>query len=526
MRVLLVEPAYRRMTAETKLRRTEVKDSPPSDDTLWYPPLGLMKLSRFHRARGDEVAFAYGCDESVVGDVSLFSLDQLWDRVYITTLFTYQWAETIRTIQFYRDAVGGTASKIHVGGVMASLMPQDLYEATGIHPFTGVLHSPSDIGLEGDVDIDLLPPDYSLVDGRLYAVNQTYYAYATRGCVNNCPWCGVPRVEPSYVPYIDIKPALRALREEHGDKPLLKMMDNNVLASPRLEQIVDDLLELGYGRGQTTASEAPKARVVDFNQGLDASLLTKDRMELLSALNVSPMRIAFDRWEEREEYLQAVRVARQFGVQMISNYLLYNWQDSPQDLYQRLVLNIELNEEWQENGRGAEGGAIYSYPMRYAPIGEREGKHANRSRNRVPPEPDTSASFLEHPVWNARFIRNVEVMKGAAHGAVSPTPSLARRTIGETYEEFLANLFMPEVMLRSRNEYERRVYEHEPKRDPGTGDVERFRRFILKLLHDQDERFWQFYHAVARNRAEDVRRALDGCKDGEMRKWLEHHLQR
>lgn len=62
----------------------------------------------------------------------------------------------------------------------------------GAYALIGVLNSPAQIGFEGDQSIDLLPPDYDLVDPDLYAVNETYYGYTSRGCVSSCPWCGVP----------------------------------------------------------------------------------------------------------------------------------------------------------------------------------------------------------------------------------------------------------------------------------------------------------------------------------------------
>ena len=119
MRVLLVEPDYRRMSPGRVRSR---KNGKQDDDSLWYPPLGLMKLSRFHKDRGDEVQFAYGCEKSLFRDSDLFDPQALWDRVYITTLFTYGWKRTIETITFYKEAVGGTVGRIYVGGIMASLM--------------------------------------------------------------------------------------------------------------------------------------------------------------------------------------------------------------------------------------------------------------------------------------------------------------------------------------------------------------------------------------------------------------------
>ncbi len=252
MNILLVEPANHRLTPARM--RQKLRD----DETLWYPPLGLMKLSRFHKARGDTVRFAYGCDSSV--------LDELWDRVYITTLFTFGWERTIKTINFYKKAAGGVVGNIYVGGVMASIMAKDVYEATGIFPTCGVLDSADKVDLPDRTNIDLLPPDYDLIEGELYAVNETYYGYASRGCVNRCSWCAVPQIEPSYTPYLDIKPTIRELRRRYGDKPKLKLMDNNVLASPKLGDIVEDLCELGYAKGCHTDTAPKKQRVVDFNQ--------------------------------------------------------------------------------------------------------------------------------------------------------------------------------------------------------------------------------------------------------------------
>jgi len=117
-------------------------------------------------------------------------------------------------------------------------------------------------------------------------------------------------------------------------------------------------------------------------------------------------------------------------------------------------------------------------------------------------------------------------MTGAAHGAISPTASLARRTIGQTFEEFLANLYMPEELLRNRSKHEKRVYPGERKRRRGTGKVEAFRSFVLRLLRRQDARFWKFHDAVSPNSALAVRACLKTLRDREMRKWLRLYLKK
>ena len=248
MRVLLVEPDYRKFSEKARKRAQQTKaglQKRPEDEVLWYPPLGLMKLATFHKMRGDEVKFVSGCDKSLFKELDLFSPASLWDRVYISTLFTFEWKKTVETINFYKDAVGGSIHKIYVGGIMGSLMPKEIFEETGIQPVTGILSFPKQIDLEGGGNIDMLPPDYEILDPYLYGINDTYYAYTTRGCPRSCKYCGVPEIEPCYVDYIDIKRLITELRNKYGDKSKLKLMDNNVLASSRLEQIVEDLVFLG-----------------------------------------------------------------------------------------------------------------------------------------------------------------------------------------------------------------------------------------------------------------------------------------
>ena len=107
-------------------------------------------------------------------------------------------------------------------------------------------------------------------------------------------------------------------------------------------------------------NKSVKARYVDFNQGLDARLLTPEKMKRLAEIPIQPLRIAFDSWSLKDTYEKAVRLAAANGIRSMSNYLLYNYKEKPIDLYLRLKLNIDLCEELDVN--------IYSFPMKYHPI--------------------------------------------------------------------------------------------------------------------------------------------------------------
>src|SRR5258708_20963593 len=81
-----------------------------------YPPLGLMKIAQYHGPRGkeDNVRFIKGEDYSV--------LDRAWDRVYVTTLFSFEYKRISKSIDFALEGVNGAADRIFVGGIPASLM--------------------------------------------------------------------------------------------------------------------------------------------------------------------------------------------------------------------------------------------------------------------------------------------------------------------------------------------------------------------------------------------------------------------
>src|SRR3954467_10957631 len=82
-----------------------------------YPPLGLMKIAAYHGPHGkrDQVNFIKGEQDKSV-------LSATWDRIYVTTLFSFEWKTIARSINFALEAAHGQANKVFVGGIAASLM--------------------------------------------------------------------------------------------------------------------------------------------------------------------------------------------------------------------------------------------------------------------------------------------------------------------------------------------------------------------------------------------------------------------
>jgi hypothetical protein len=363
-----------------------------------YPPLGLMKISTFHKQRGDEVIFYKGKSAAI--------RDQDWDTIYITTLFTFQWKVTIDTINFYQRGKQRGKKNVVVGGIMATLLSSDLEFETGIRPHTGLWP-----------DIDRLHPDYNLTNGTYtYYTDNASIGYMSKGCPNHCPYCAVPELEPDFIKFIPLR------NQIDQNKRDLLLLDNNVLASASFPQIVDEIIECGFYKG---AMFNKSHRFVDFNQGVDARLLTEDKLHLLSKLALRPLRIAFDNISLKKLYAEKIRLAHKYGFKHLSNYILYNFHDTPSDFYNRLKLNIDLNEELDLS--------IFSFPMKYIPLNAKDRKYVSSE-------------------WTWMQLRGVQRILHATHGVVGPKRSFYEAAFGKSVEEFLYIIGRPEdeIFYRDR----------------------------------------------------------------------------
>src|SRR5215475_9555129 len=260
-KILLIEPGYKNK----------------------YPPLGLMKIAQYHGPRGkrDEVRFIKGEDRSVLGTA--------WDRIYITTLFSFEYDRIAASIDFALQVANGHADKIFVGGIATSLMHQRFLDEPrwhGIRFIKGLLSSPPAMSLKLDdfseelysndisgTPIEDLVPDYSILSqiDYVYPVRDAYFAYTSRGCIRKCGFCGVPKLEGPQRDTESLTGLVKAVDEYYGVKKDLLLMDNNVVASARFKEIIAEIRDLGFVPGaKLLKGDRAVQRRVDFNQGVDA----------------------------------------------------------------------------------------------------------------------------------------------------------------------------------------------------------------------------------------------------------------
>lgn len=409
-----------------------------------YPPIGLMKISYFHKyIHHDYVRFAKG-------ELPEAFRDKKWDRVYVTTLFTFEWERTKKAIE-YALSVVKDPSQVYTGGILATLMP-DLIAKTFpmVKNNVGLLNHKGTLGLEHEECIDTMTLDYGILDDikdqYVYPAHDAYFTYMTRGCGMKCQFCAVQTLEPEYIPFISITESIRRVDEQFGPKKDLLLMDNNVLRSPHFDEIIDEIKELGFAKGATYVN--PKTgktvqRFVDFNQGLDAFLMTPHKAARLGELALRPARIAFDHIEDAEAYKKAIRLCARSGITHMSNYLLYNGEDftgkghsyhadTPEDLYERMRISMDLCEELNEELDHKV--AIFSFPMRYIPLS------------------DLKRGFVGAK-WNAKYLRALQRMLIPTQGKGVSSRSFFEADFGKSSEEFVMYLAMPEEHLGWRGHF-------------------------------------------------------------------------
>lgn len=408
-----------------------------------YPPLGLMKISYFHKnILHDYVRFTKGKLPEAMNGMH-------WDHVYVTSLFTFEWVKTIEAIEYAKTLVDDI-SHVTVGGIAATMMPEQFYEATGIMPVCGLLNEPGKLGLPGDECIDQITPDYSILDDidYKYPSHDAYFLSATKGCGNKCGFCAVQTLEPKYIPYMDIKSKIAAIDREFGPKKDLLLMDNNVLRSAQFNQIIDDIIEVGFGKGATYINPKTGKRVrryVDFNQGLDAMFLNEKKAARLGEIALRPARIAFDHIEDLPTYERALRLCAKNGITELSNYVLYNSEDfggkgqkyaadTPADLYNRMRITLDLRDDINQTLPEEQHVSAFSFPMRYIPLSARERGYIGSK-------------------WNAKFLRAVQCMLIPTQGKGVGSRSFFEADFGRDADEFVRFLCMPERLIAARGNF-------------------------------------------------------------------------
>ena len=248
------------------------------------PNLALMKLSAHHKARGDEVGLLRHRIEEVPLDY--------FDKAYISCIFSKN-AKCAERIKIGLNAIKGLGSNaVEIGGY-------------GVN------------GIKLPDEIEHTMPDYDLYDCDFSM------GFTSRGCIRNCPFCHVPKLEGGIRDHASIQ------EFHHPDHKKIMLLDNNFLASPKWRENWRLVLEQGLKMCMT--------------QGFDARLITEESAELIADARSYDTKFqdhrvytAWDDPTDKEPILRGIQRLLDAGVRgpSIIVYMLIGFNTTlEQDLY-------------------------------------------------------------------------------------------------------------------------------------------------------------------------------------------------
>lgn len=221
-------------------------------DRTKYPNLALMKLSAYHKAQGDSVEWYQPFSDR-------------YNKVYISRVFstTSDYDLVVNSDEVVR---GGTGYEIQL------VDGREVYSKGDDLPY----------------EVEHIYPDYSL-----YGITDTAYGFLSRGCPRGCAFCIVGGKEGRR----SVKVA--DLTEFWREQKNIVLCDPNILACKEWRNLL----------GQCAESKAN----IDFNQGLDIRLMTKDKAKAINACKIKEIHFAWDRYQDKDVILRNLALYAEYG---------------------------------------------------------------------------------------------------------------------------------------------------------------------------------------------------------------------
>lgn len=247
-----------------------------------FPNLPLMKISAYHKGKGDSVEWYE----------PLFSGHM--DKVYMSKVFTFT-PDYPYCINADEIAKGGTGYSYPDGG-------EELPE-----------------------EIEHIYPDYSIYFSRIPEVRNTAYGFLTRGCPRGCDFCIVGKKEGRCA-----RKVADLLEFWNGQKNIV-LLDANMFACKEWKGLSIQLIESGAW--------------VDFSQGCDIRLMTDEKAEYIKRMKIKQVHFAWDRYEDREKIIPQFKRFKEitkWDYRKLGVYVLCNFDTTFEQDLERIYTLCEL----------------------------------------------------------------------------------------------------------------------------------------------------------------------------------------
>lgn len=242
-----------------------------------FPNLPLMKLSAWHKQQGDTVEW--------------YNPLNAWqdppDRAYMSKVFDFT--------PDYSHPVN--AKEIIQGG-------------TGYHYPDGGKYLPN--------EIEHAYPDYSLYPQ--YTAN-TAYGFLTRGCPRGCGFCIVGDKEGR------VSNKVADLSEFWRGQKNIVLLDPNITACRDWKDLFQQLID--------------SRAWVDFSQGLDIRIMTKEKAEMIKRMKIKQVHFAWDNYRDKDIIVPKFREFKAitgWDKRKLSVYVLTNYNSTHEEDLERIYI--------------------------------------------------------------------------------------------------------------------------------------------------------------------------------------------
>ena len=225
-----------------------------------FPNIALMKISAWHKQLGNNVEW--------------YTPFEHYDEVFVSKVFSFSedWREPIKADKVIYGGTGYQISNYNGKEVFYYSNSKNLKLSA-----RGISQTDRYFSIELPQDIEHIYPDYSIYP--MYT-KDTAYGFLTRGCPRNCAFCHVGDKEGT------ISHKVADLSEFWKGQKNIVLCDPNILACKEWKQLLQQLID----------SNA----YVDFNQGLDIRMMTKEKAEMLSKIKIKEIHFAWDRYQDKD----------------------------------------------------------------------------------------------------------------------------------------------------------------------------------------------------------------------------------
>lgn len=249
-------------------------------DSHNFPNIPLMKISAYHKSKGDVVEWY----DPLMGG--------WYDIVYMSKIFSFT--------DDYMYPIN--ADKVIRGGSGYCIETIDGKE---------VYHKDRDIELP--YEVEHIYPDYSLYPQY---TSDTAYGRLTLGCPRGCSFC-----------HTGVKDGLRVrkvadLSEFWNGQKNIYLLDQNILACKDWKELLQQLID---GKAY-----------VKFDGGLDIRLMTEEKAHMLKQIKQRDIIFAWDRYEDKNLIIPKLKMFKeitQWSARKMQVYVLVNYNTTiEQDL--------------------------------------------------------------------------------------------------------------------------------------------------------------------------------------------------